>query len=92
MAGMAIRRSSRNSATNILEYTHQKLILTHTLRCQPGNSLEGWLTNTRMRVIQMSHNGRNGDPNVVSKFSYKYYILEHTHRKVMLTHTLLCQP
>ena len=71
MTGIVIRKSSRNSATNTFENTHQKVILTHTLRCQPRKSLDGYLANIRIGIFQTLRNGRNGDPNVLPKFSYK---------------------
>jgi len=72
MAGMVIRTSSRNSATNTLEHTHRKVMLTHTLHCQRWKELDGCRANVRMSVLQTSSNGRNGDPNVLPKFSYKH--------------------
>jgi len=53
--------------------------------------LDGRLANILTRMLQTLRNGKNGDPNVLPKSSYKY-MLEHTHQKVMLTHTLRRQP
>src|SRR5712675_3477846 len=56
----------------MVEYTHRKLMLTHTQRSQPGKELDGSHTDTRIRILHMFRNDRNGHPNVVSKFNYKH--------------------
>jgi len=43
--------SSRDSATNMLEHTHRRVILTHTPRCQSRKELDGQKANIPTRIL-----------------------------------------
>jgi len=53
-------------------HIHQKVMPTRTLDCHPGKKLDGCLANIPIRILQMFHNGRNDDSDVLPKFSYNY--------------------
>jgi len=92
MAGMMIPTSARNSATDMPEHTHRKVILAHTLPCQLWKELNGFHANIGSRIAQTFHYGRKDDPNIPPKFGYKHcQTTLSTLNEVMLKHTPFCQ-
>ena len=67
IAGMVVRTSSWNSATNALGHTHRKLevMLTHTLHPHVQKSLDGCEANFRIRILQRFSDVASGWPDIL---------------------------
>src|SRR5882757_8767523 len=90
MAGMVIRTSSRNSAINMLEHTHQRVMLTH-IPCAANLERSSMATERTYQSESFKRSAMAGMVTRTSSRNSATIMLEYTHRRVIQTHTLHCQ-